>query len=91
MRCSSTPGAVRVVQMAVVEIVRVALVQDGGMTAVRAVLVGMVLVRVIGHGPPFSRSLVGLLVDFILVDRVVVFCGVLERVRDELDDVTIGE
>ncbi len=82
--------AIRVMQVPVMQVVDVAVMQHRGMTAVRAVLMRMVLVRVIGHGNPLFL-LVRLCVDFFFVDRVALFRRVLERVRDELDDVAIGE
>jgi hypothetical protein len=41
---------VGVVQMAIVEIVDVAVVQDAGMAAVRAVLMGMIVMNLAAHG-----------------------------------------
>ena len=47
----------RMVQVAVMEEVHVVFVLDGGVSAVRAVLVGVVLVDQVlaGHGSPFLR------------------------------------
>jgi hypothetical protein len=44
------PGAVGMMQVPVVQIVDVAFVHHRGMTAIRAVLMRMVCVRMIGHG-----------------------------------------
>jgi hypothetical protein len=89
-------AAIGMMQVPVVQIVDVAFVKHRGMTAIRAVLMRMVGVRMVGHGQsPFfekhcPRNLVRLWVDFFL-DRGVLLRRVLERVRDEFDDVAIGE
>ena len=76
------------VKVPVVQVVAMSIVHDGSVPAVCAVSMRMVLVDVLGHGNPprcWCASVGVVLVQRGLLGRM------LERVRDELDDVAVGE